>query len=61
VPETVTTVPVGPLVGTSVMAGTTVKVAEAELVPSLACTVLAPAIEAVVEPAGTLKFALKDP
>ena len=43
------------------MAGTTVKVAVAELVPSLACTVLAPAIEAVVEPAGTMKDALKEP
>ena len=61
VPETVTTVPVIPLVVESVIVGVTVKVALAELEPSFASTVLAPAIEPVVEPVGTIIVAAKEP
>jgi hypothetical protein len=58
----VTVEPTFPLVGLRVMAGVTLNVAEAELeLASVAVTVLAPAIEPVVEPAGTVNVALNEP
>ena len=62
VPVTVTDVPTKPLTGLGVIAGVTVKVAEAAFeLASVAVTVLAPATDPVVESAGTVKEALKDP
>lgn len=62
VPETVTVEPTLPVKGLKVMAGITVKVPEIELeLASVTVTVLAPAVDPVIEFVGILKEALNEP